>query len=305
MTQMIEAACEPPGSAGRRPASPGSRAWRRGCGRAARAPGEEQRRAWFLRARGPAAPGSLLPWNRSQAIEDRRVSGPAFDNSDDRGRLRARGARAAVAASPGSRAWRRGCGRAARAPGEEQRRAWFLRVRGPAAPGSLLPWNRSQAIEDRRVSGPAFDNSHDRGRLRAPWERGPPARAAPDRAGRPRSRRGRLRARGARAAVAASPGSRAGRRGCGRAARAPGEEQRRAWFLRVRAPATGVKTPRQGCAAPGRRTRRCARRRAALPGRCRPWPCSLGHVAGSVARRRGSRARCMAGARQGGRCRSR
>ena len=46
-----------PGSAGRRPASPGARAQRRGCGPAARAPGKDQHRALFLRVRVPATAG--------------------------------------------------------------------------------------------------------------------------------------------------------------------------------------------------------------------------------------------------------
>ena len=49
-----------PGTAGRWPASPGSRAWRRGCGPAARGPGEHQRRALFPARPRTEAPGWTL-----------------------------------------------------------------------------------------------------------------------------------------------------------------------------------------------------------------------------------------------------
>ena len=106
-----------PGSAGRWPASPGSRAWRRGM------------RAGRPRSRrGPTprlVPSRPRPGDRRFATRMERALGARAVGPHPRG------------AAPGGAA----CGRAARAPGEDQRRALFLRVRGPATAG--LPTSRS------------------------------------------------------------------------------------------------------------------------------------------------------------------
>ena len=81
------------------------------------------------------------------------------------------GARAAGPLSPGNRAWRRGCGPAARAPGGPTQCRCSLASAGRRLPGSLLPWNGNLGSAGRWPAFPGEPRLAARMRARRPTPR--------------------------------------------------------------------------------------------------------------------------------------
>ena len=196
-----------PGSAGRWPASPGNRAWRRVCGPAARAPRERQRRALFPACPGTEAAGWTLPRN-----EPRERGPPARIPGEPRlaARVRAGGPRSQGA--PTSCLVPCVSGHRGRGVDASAERAPGARAAGPhprgTAPGGACAGRRPALPGSANVVPCSL-------RVRAP---------------RPRGGRFHGTSPGSTGRWPASPGNRAWRRVCGPAARAPRERQRRALF---------------------------------------------------------------------------